>query len=271
MLCDMMMGCADESNLVHGCADELGCADEWNVGCADECFAVPDPLGGCQNGPIFTNVREIFEPILDDFGVDFVRIHMFLICSHYKVSFYKVILCCIIFESTTWALMGHWWGHYKIMAYIQKWIDRALQNQGMRPTHLISRRIFYLQERCQLHNWSHQFPLHIELCFTALPRPSTNSLYSWKRCKPATWVGLLRFSDQVPWQLQITSRESRILRRSEETPSPPNSVSRQQPGDSRCHLGRGSFRRMSKTAEEDPQVKPLKLLRFFEYFWGNQI
>ena len=228
MLCDMMMGCADESNLVHGCADELGCADEWNVGCADECFAVPDPLGGCQNGPIFTNVREIFEPILDDFGVDFVRIHMFLICSHYKVSFYKVILCCIIFESTTWALMGHWWGHYKIMAYIQKWIDRALQNQGMRPTHLISRRIFYLQERCQLHNWSHQFPLHIELCFTALPRPSTNSLYSWKRCKPATWVGLLRFSDQVPWQLQITSRESRILRRSEETPSPPNSVSRQQ-------------------------------------------
>ena len=39
MLCDMMMGCADGSNLVHGCADELGCADEWNVGCADECFA----------------------------------------------------------------------------------------------------------------------------------------------------------------------------------------------------------------------------------------
>ena len=28
------MGCADESNLVHGCADE------WNVGCADECFAL---------------------------------------------------------------------------------------------------------------------------------------------------------------------------------------------------------------------------------------
>ena len=28
ILCDMMMGCADESNVVHGRADELGCADE---------------------------------------------------------------------------------------------------------------------------------------------------------------------------------------------------------------------------------------------------
>lgn len=41
-------------------------------------------------------------------------------------------------------------------------------------------------------------------------------------------------SSNVPWQLQITSRESRILRRSEETPSPPNSakVMVQQAADS---------------------------------------
>ena len=39
---------------------------------------VPDPLGGGQNGPSFTNFGEIFEPILHNFGVDFVSIHMFL-------------------------------------------------------------------------------------------------------------------------------------------------------------------------------------------------
>ena len=47
---------------------------------------VPDPLGkGGQNGPIFANFGEIFEPILHNFGVDFVSIHMFLICFHGKV------------------------------------------------------------------------------------------------------------------------------------------------------------------------------------------
>ena len=63
-----------------------------------DCVRVPDPLGGCQNGPIFTKFGEIFEPISHNFGVDFVSIHMRLICFHAKVSFYKVILCCIIFE-----------------------------------------------------------------------------------------------------------------------------------------------------------------------------
>ena len=74
--------------------------DRWTYGKMDglDFVRVPDPLGGCQNGPIFTKFGEIFEPILHNSGVDFVSIHMFLICFHGKVWFYKVILCCIIFE-----------------------------------------------------------------------------------------------------------------------------------------------------------------------------
>ena len=46
----------------------------------------PDPwMGGAQNGPKVRKLREIFEQILDDFWVDFVRIHMFPIFSHGKV------------------------------------------------------------------------------------------------------------------------------------------------------------------------------------------
>ena len=122
---------------------------------------------------------------------------------------------------------------------------------------------FDLQEPCQpITTVSTTSTTHlsiIELCCTALPRPSTNSWYYWKRCKLAMWVGLL-LDDQVPWQSQITSRESRILRRSEETPSPPNSVSR--PGDR--WEGGAFLRRMSKTDEEDPKVKPL-------IFFGGQL
>ena len=74
--------------------------DRWTYGKMDglDFVRVPDPPQGCQNGPIFTNFGEIFEPILHNFGVDFVSIHMFLIRSHGKVWFYKVILCCMIFE-----------------------------------------------------------------------------------------------------------------------------------------------------------------------------
>ena len=74
--------------------------DRWTYGKMDglDFVRVQDPLGGCQNGPIFTKIGEIFEPILHNFGVDFVSIHMFLICFHGKVWFYKVILSCIIFE-----------------------------------------------------------------------------------------------------------------------------------------------------------------------------
>jgi hypothetical protein len=62
--------------------------DRWTCGKMDglDFVRVPDPLGkGGQNGPIFTNFGEIFEPILHNFGVDFVSIHMFLICFHGKV------------------------------------------------------------------------------------------------------------------------------------------------------------------------------------------
>ena len=55
MLCDMMMGCADASNLMHGCADESGCADE--------CFAVPDPLGGAKMVPFL----QMLEKFLNQF------------------------------------------------------------------------------------------------------------------------------------------------------------------------------------------------------------
>ena len=74
--------------------------DRWTYGKMDglDFVKVRGPLGGCQNVPIFINVGKIFEPILHNFGVDFVSIHMFLICFHGKVWFYKVILCCIIFE-----------------------------------------------------------------------------------------------------------------------------------------------------------------------------
>ena len=51
----------------------------------------PDPwMGGAQNGPKVRKLREIFEQILDDFWVDFVRIHMFPIFSHGKVWFCKI-------------------------------------------------------------------------------------------------------------------------------------------------------------------------------------
>ena len=45
--------------------------DRWTYGKMDglDFVRVPDPLGGCQNGPIFTKFGEIFEPILRTLGL----------------------------------------------------------------------------------------------------------------------------------------------------------------------------------------------------------
>ena len=132
--------------------------DRWTYGKMDglDFVRVPDPLGGCQNGPIFTKFGEIFEPILHNFGVDFVSIHMFLICFHGKVWFYKVIYVVlylsdfeIFWINVPYPQHGFWywpfWQNYSNP--IKSWhIMKSspggiggkimLQNQGTRPESL---------------------------------------------------------------------------------------------------------------------------------------
>ena len=64
--------------------------DRWTYGKMDglDFVRVPDPLGGgAKMVPFLQILERFFEPILHNFGVDFVSIHMRLICFHAKVSF----------------------------------------------------------------------------------------------------------------------------------------------------------------------------------------
>ena len=68
------------------------------------------PGWGAQIGPKVRTIGEMLEPILDDFGVDCVRIDMFS-----KVWFCKVIISYIMFYGPQTVM-----GHFKIMGYTPK-------------------------------------------------------------------------------------------------------------------------------------------------------